>query len=186
MSIDIVTSFFNQRIHIITGDITTIEVTAIVNAANSSLLGGGGVDGAIHRAAGPVLLTECKKIRTQSFPNGLPAGQAVITNAGNLPAQYVIHTVGPIWNQSKKAELDTLLKDCYYNSLILTTENNIKSIAFPAISTGIYRYPKERAACIAFKTVKDYLTTHLLPEIVYFIFLNQIDTDIFIHSIKTL
>jgi len=184
MSTDIVAAFHNRRICVITGDITTTEVQAIVNAANSSLMGGGGVDGAIHRCAGPTLLAECKKIHSTSYPFGLPAGQAVITGAGKLPAQFVIHTVGPIWNEYKKDELDKLLADCYCNSLILTTQNNIQSVAFPAISTGVYGYPKERAACIAFRAVKDYLSTHKLPETVYFVFFSKNDTSIFLESIK--
>jgi O-acetyl-ADP-ribose deacetylase (regulator of RNase III) len=184
MSIDIVSSFFKKRIIVVTGDITTIHVQAIVNAANSSLMGGGGVDGAIHRAAGPALLSECKRIRAETLPNGLPTGQAVISGAGKLSAQFVIHTVGPVWSEVKKDALDILLAECYSNSLILATQNNIITVAFPAISTGVYGYPKDRAACIAFNTVKDYLTDHAIPEIVYFVFFNETDTTLFLNSIK--
>jgi O-acetyl-ADP-ribose deacetylase (regulator of RNase III) len=184
MSIDVIAAFCNQRIRVTIGDITILEVAAIVNAANSSLMGGGGVDGAIHRAAGPALLAECKKIRAESFPLGLATGKAVITGAGILPARFVIHTVGPIWNELKKAELDSLLADCYNNSLTITTQNKIRSVAFPAISTGIYGYPKERAARIAYLTVKHYLALHPLPETVYFVFFSTNDSSIFLDCVN--
>jgi len=141
----------------IIGDITTLTVDAIVNAANSSLMGGGGVDGAIHDAAGPGLLKECIKIAESRRPNEpCPTGEAVITGAGELPAKYVIHTVGPVWYGGLKGEPE-LLASCYRKSLLLAQENGIESIAFPNISTGIYGYPKEKAVEIAVNTVRETL-----------------------------
>ena len=138
-------------IEVIQGDITKIETTAIVNAANSSLLGGGGVDGAIHRAGGRSILEACKAIRARQ--GGCKVGAAVITPGGNLPAQYVIHTVGPHWNNGQSKEVE-LLTACYKNSLLVAEEHQIDSIAFPNISTGIYRFPKEAATRIALETVQ--------------------------------
>lgn len=139
-----------MRIEVTKGDITKLKVDAIVNAANSSLMGGGGVDGAIHRAGGPQILEECKKIVARQ--GSCKTGEAVITTAGNLPAKFVIHTVGPVWNGGRQNE-ETLLANCYKNSLRLAVENNCKTIAFPAISTGVYRFPKDKAAAIAVQTV---------------------------------
>ena len=140
------------RIEAIRGDITELHVDAIVNAANTTLLGGGGVDGAIHRAAGPELLAECRTL------GGCEPGQAKITGAYRLPARFVIHTVGPIWSGGKHDEARTLA-NCYRNSLKLAVENEIKTIAFPAISCGAYGYPIEQSAHIAFKTTRDFLAT---------------------------
>jgi O-acetyl-ADP-ribose deacetylase (regulator of RNase III) len=130
------------------GDITAEAVDAIVNAANSSLLGGGGVDGAIHRAGGPAILAECRRIRETRYPGGLPTGEAVITTAGKLPAKHVIHTVGPVYGQNAGKDAE-LLAACYENSIALAAENGLETIAFPAISTGVYGYPKEEAARVA-------------------------------------
>src|SRR5438552_10942403 len=139
-----------ERIDIVRGDITTLEVDAIVNAANSTLLGGGGVDGAIHRAAGPELLAECRTL------GGCEPGEAKLTCGCRLPARFVIHTVGPVWTGGNRGEPQTLAT-CYRNSLQLAVENRIKTIAFPAISCGAYRYPIRQAAQIALETTKDFL-----------------------------
>jgi O-acetyl-ADP-ribose deacetylase len=141
-------------IRVLQGDITRMEVDAIVNAANTSLLGGGGVDGAIHRAAGPQLLAECQDIRNRQ--GGCKVGEAVITGAGKLPARYVIHTVGPVWN-GVNPQTDTLLANAYRNSLQLAAKHSVRTIAFPNISTGIYRFPKDLAAKIAVATVQSFL-----------------------------
>lgn len=138
-------------IQLIRGDITKVEVDAIVNAANTSLLGGGGVDGAIHRAGGASILEECYQIRNKQ--GGCPVGEAVITTAGNLPAKYVIHTVGPVWSGQEEEEKKQLLANAYRNSLKLAKQYVLQSIAFPNISTGIYRFPKELAAEIAFQEI---------------------------------
>ncbi len=143
-----------QNIRVIKGDITKESVDAIVNAANSSLMGGGGVDGAIHRAGGKRILEECMEIISRQ--GKCNTGEAVITSGGNLPARYVIHTVGPVWNGGNNQERQKL-KNCYNNSLELALKHGIQSIAFPNISTGIYRFPKEDAARIAFTTVKNFL-----------------------------
>src|SRR5437764_6324985 len=140
----------DSRIEIIQGDITKLSVDAIVNAANSSLLGGGGVDGAIHRAAGPELLEECRKLA------GCPTGQARITKGYKLQAKWVIHTVGPVWREGKHGE-DELLAGCYRNSLALAEQNGVKTIAFPSISTGAYGFPMERAARIVVTEIKTFL-----------------------------
>ena len=136
---------------VIQGDITKVEVDAIVNAANTSLLGGGGVDGAIHRAGGPEILEDCRIIVARQ--GGCKVGEAVITRAGRLPAKHVIHTVGPVWNGGQKREAE-LLANCYRNSLSLAEEHGLTTIAFPGISTGIYRFPKDKAAEIAIGTVR--------------------------------
>lgn len=143
-----------NKIELIKGDITALEVDAIVNAANSSLLGGGGVDGAIHKAGGRQILEECIAIRNSQ--GGCDTGEAVITGGGLLKARFVIHTVGPVWQGGSNDE-DRLLSNCYTNSLRLAEENSIRTIAFPNISTGVYGFPKERAGEIAVRTVEGYL-----------------------------
>ena len=153
------------KIEIIKGDITVLNVDAIVNAANSGLLGGGGVDGAIHRAGGAQILVECKAIRAKQ--GKLPAGGTVITRAGNLPAKYVIHTVGPVWDGGAHEE-SIKLANCYQNSLQLAIDNGCKTVAFPNISTGVYGYPKQEAAEVAMKTVANFLSEHQEIEKVIF------------------
>jgi len=161
-----------ERIQLLRGDITEIKADAIVNAANSSLLGGGGVDGAIHRAAGPQLLAECRKL------NGCETGQAKMTKGYDLPAKFVIHTVGPIWSGGENNEA-RLLGSCYSSSLSLALSHGLKSIVFPNISTGVYGYPKNEAARIAIDTVKSWLYEH--PEIltVYFIVFDEENFNIY-------
>jgi len=159
-----------NRIHLLQGDITKVTADAIVNAANSSLLVGGGVDGAIHRAGGPAILEECRQIRARQ--GGCPTGEAVITAAGKLPAQFVIHTVGPVWNGGQKNE-PTLMANCYRNSPRLAQENGLKTVAFPNISTGVYGYPKDKAALVAVQTVQVFLKENELPELVTFVVFDE-------------
>jgi len=157
------------RLHLLQGDITRQEVAAIVNAANTSLLGGGGVDGAIHRAGGPAILAECRRLReSPEYQNGLPTGQAVVSTGGRLPAAHVIHTVGPVWHGGHRGEPE-LLASCYRNSLRLAAELRLASVAFPGISTGIYGYPKGEAAAIAVRAVRQWLAENQWPETVTFV-----------------
>jgi O-acetyl-ADP-ribose deacetylase (regulator of RNase III) len=151
-----------DRIELVKGDITRVKVDAIVNAANSSLLGGGGVDGAIHRGAGPALLEFCKSL------NGCNTGEAKISPGFNLPAKYIIHTVGPVWKGGKYNE-DFLLAVCYKNSLKLATDNNIRTIAFPSISTGVYKFPTERASKIAIRETRNFLKVNFKINKVIFV-----------------
>jgi len=156
----------NERIKIIKENIVQLKVDAIVNAANSSLMGGGGVDGAIHRAGGPAILEECKKIIARQ--GSCKIGEAVITSGGNLPSKFVIHTVGPVWNGGKNNEAKKL-SSCYRNSLKLAVDNGIKTIAFPNISAGIYAYPKKEASEIAANAVLEFLKQNDSIDRVYFV-----------------
>lgn len=149
----------DPRLTLLRGDITEQEVAAIVNAANSSLLGGGGVDGAIHRRGGPAILAACRRLRETEYPGGLPTGRAVATTAGDLPARAVIHTVGPVWHGGDRGEAE-LLASAYRNSLDVARANGWASVAFPSISTGAYGYPIERAADVAIRTVLAALAAH--------------------------
>jgi len=167
------------------GDITRVDTAAIVNAANSSLLGGGGVDGAIHRAGGPEILEACRHLRASHYGGGLRTGEAVITTAGRLPARHVVHTVGPVWNGGYKDEPE-LLANCYRNSLRLAKENNLSSVAFPGISTGIYGYPKREAATIAVREVRAFLAQHELPREVIFVAFDEVGYQLYEQELRTI
>lgn len=171
----------NQRISLLKGDITKIEADAIVNAANSSLMGGGGVDGAIHRAGGSDILEDCRKIVVRQ--GGCKTGEAVITTAGKLPAQFVIHTVGPVWNGGHINE-ELLLANCYTKSLELAVKKGIKTIAFPNISTGIYHFPKDLACTIALKTVNEFLNKNDTLEKVLFICFDDENYDYYKNALS--
>lgn len=164
------TKINENTLELLVGDITAQKTEAIVNAANGSLLGGGGVDGAIHRAAGRALLDDCKKIRMEKL-NGeeLPAGEAVLTKGYDLPADYVIHTVGPVWNGGSEKE-EEKLAGCYRNALALAVENEVKSISFPSISTGVYHFPVEQAAVVALQTIVDFLEKHSFGYVAFTLF----------------
>lgn len=159
-----------SRLTLMIGDITKQATDAIVNAANSSLMGGGGVDGAIHRAGGPKIHEECLEIVRKQ--GGCPTGEAVITSGGNLPARYVIHTVGPVWHGGDSDE-PKLLENCYKNSLKLAVEHGIKTISFPSISTGAYGYPIDKAARVALRAVRDFLENNTDIEEVVFVLFNE-------------
>ncbi len=170
-----VAEYMGGRVEIVEGDITKLSVDAIVNAANKSLLGGGGVDGAIHRAAGPALLEECRTL------GGCDTGQAKITGGYNLPSRYVIHTVGPVWKGGDHGE-DELLANCYRNSLKLAVENGLRTIAFPSISTGVYGFPIDRAAPIAINTVKEFLEKEESIDKVIFVTFGERDYRIYLEK----
>jgi O-acetyl-ADP-ribose deacetylase len=176
---EILKTFLNGRVAVKVGDITKEQVDAVVNAANGTLMGGGGVDGAIHRAGGPEILKQCKEIRAKEFPQGLPTGKAVITTAGRMPAKHVIHTVGPVYGRGggEKAEL---LASCYRNCLRLAAEHGLKTIAFPAVSTGIYGYPVDEAAKVSSKAIEEFLGSNASLEEVRLVFFNPSDADAFL------
>ncbi|GAA0488567.1 O-acetyl-ADP-ribose deacetylase [Salinibacillus aidingensis] len=176
------TEINGNQLELMTGDITRQQTDAIVNAANGSLLGGGGVDGAIHRAAGPELLKECKQIRKELLHNEyLPTGEAVLTKGYQLPASYVIHTVGPVWNNSGSEP--GLLANCYLSSLELAKEKNLSSISFPSISTGVYGYPIEKAAQVALQTITEFLQNHHFGKVVMTLFSEQ-DYEVYSQALK--
>ena len=176
-------TFLDGRVTVVVGDITKQDVEAMVNAANSSLLGGGGVDGAIHRAGGPAILEECREIRRTRFPQGLPTGEAVVTTGGNLQALYVIHTVGPIYGEHRGEEAE-LLANCYHNSLTLAVEKNVTSVAFPSIATGVYEYPRDEAAEISSRTIENFLATDRQLKEVRLVFFQASDAEIFLENQK--
>lgn len=172
-------SFLDGRVNVVIGDLTEQTVDAIVNAANWTLLGGGGVDGAIHNKGGPEILRECKKIRETKLPKGLPTGEAVITTGGNLPAKFVIHTVGPIYGRNKDVE-EAQLALCYRNSIALAVENGLESIAFPSISTGAFGYPKDHAARVSSLAIKESLAQHQSITDARLVFFLRSDARVFL------
>lgn len=177
------TTFLGGRVKTITGDITVQEVDAVVNAANGTLMGGGGVDGAIHRAGGPAILEECREIRRTRYSAGLPAGEAVITTAGNLAARYVIHTVGPVWGREGGREAE-LLAACYRNSLALAAAHGLPTIAFPAISTGVYGYPPAEAAAVSSEAIAAFLSENDAPREVRLVFYSPAGAEAFLQNHK--
>jgi O-acetyl-ADP-ribose deacetylase (regulator of RNase III) len=176
---DLTKTFLEGRVLIKVGDITKESVDAIVNAANSTLMGGGGVDGAIHRAGGPQIKEECKEIRRAQYPDGLPTGQAVITTAGKMTAKFIIHTVGPVYGRGGADKAD-LLAACYYNSLNLAVENGLHKIAFPAISTGVYGYPMREAAAVSSRTIEQFLSVDKFIHEVRLVFFSAGDAELFL------
>jgi O-acetyl-ADP-ribose deacetylase (regulator of RNase III) len=173
----VIKTFLNGRVRVKIGDLTKEPTDAIVNAANASLMGGAGVDGAIHFAGGPLILAECRRIRETTHPDGLSTGEAVITSGGGLPAKYVIHTVGPIYGQNNGRDAE-LLAACYINSLDLARVHNLATVAFPAVSTGVYGYPKPEAAKVASGAIAKWFDTDSLSEI-RLVFISASDADIF-------
>ena len=176
-------TFLGGRVSATIGDITQRRVDAIVNAANSSLLGGAGVDGAIHGAGGPSILEECREIRRERLPEGLPTGEAVITTAGLLPARHVIHTVGPIWGREGGREAG-LLAACYRNSLALAAVHALSTVAFPSISTGAYGYPREEAAAVSSRAVAEFLSGEDSIVEVQLVFFSEGDLRVFLSNHK--
>ena len=174
-------SFLNERVIVKVGDITKESVDAIVNAANGTLMGGGGVDGAIHRAGGPEILRQCREIRQNQFPDGLPTGQAVITTAGKMPAKHVIHTVGPVYGRGGRDKAE-LLAACYYSSLRLAIQNGLQTVAFPAISTGVYGYPTSEAAVVSSRAIEQFLRGDKTLKEVRLVFFGSDDAEVFLNN----
>ena len=175
--------FLGGRVRVVVADITAQETDAVVNAANSTLLGGGGVDGAIHRAGGPDILAECRELRRTRYPEGLPTGEAVITTGGRLPARHVIHTVGPVYGQEGGREAE-LLAACYRNSLALAVGHGLRTIAFPAISTGVYGYPAGEAAAVASAAVGEFLEADDSVRAVRLVFFSPKGAEAFLSNHK--
>jgi O-acetyl-ADP-ribose deacetylase len=178
---DAVKSFLQGAVVVKVGDITKENVDAVVNAANGTLMGGGGVDGAIHRAGGPEIKKECEEIRRTRHPDGLPTGEAVITTAGKMPAKHVIHTVGPVYGSGGKNKAE-LLAACYRNSLTLAAVNGLKTIAFPAISTGIYGYPLDEAAKVSSSAIEKFLGEEKSIQEVRLVFFSPSDAETFLKN----
>jgi O-acetyl-ADP-ribose deacetylase (regulator of RNase III) len=178
---DALRSFLHGRVRVKTGDITREQVDAIVNAANGSLMGGGGVDGAIHRAGGAQIKKECEEVRRNEYPDGLPTGRAVITTAGKMAAKHVIHTVGPVYGTGGPDKA-RLLAACYKNSLILAAEKGLKTLAFPAISTGVYGYPLDAAARVSSQAIEETLKARDSLQEVRLVFFSAGDADIFLQN----
>jgi O-acetyl-ADP-ribose deacetylase (regulator of RNase III) len=175
----ILATFLGGKVHVVKGDITQQNVDVIVNAANSTLLGGGGVDGAIHAKGGPKILEACREIRRTSFPRGLPTGEVVLTTGGQLPARHVIHTVGPITTVGGEPDASKLAA-CYRNSLALAANHGLRSIAFPAISTGAYGYPAELAAPVVSETIESVLSAVTPVDHIRLVFFNEADARTFL------
>ncbi|HKY05907.1 MAG TPA: O-acetyl-ADP-ribose deacetylase [Blastocatellia bacterium] len=180
-STNVLASFLQGRVSVMVGDITAQETDAIVNAANSSLMGGGGVDGAIHRAGGRQVLEECRRLRRRLYPAGLPTGEAVMTTGGSLKARFVIHTVGPVRGECDGRDGE-LLAACYRNSLALAARHSLKTVAFPSISTGAYRYPREEAAEVSSAAVADFLLRDDTLAEVRLVFFSDDDARVFLEN----
>ena len=174
-------SFLGGRVRVSVGDVTREAVDAVVNAANSTIMGGGGVDGAIHRAGGPSILEECRELRRTLYPEGLPAGEAVITGGGLLPARFVIHTVGPVYGREGGREAE-LLASAYRNSLALAASRGLGSVAFPSISTGAYGYPREEAAAVASRATAEFIRGDETVKEVRLVFFSERDVKVFLHN----
>jgi len=173
------------KVRLVQGDITDQDVDAVVNAANSSLMGGGGVDGAIHKRGGPAIQEECKRIRQTEWPSGLPAGQAVITTGGSLKAKHVIHAVGPVWSGGRSSE-SVVLAECYSNSLRIAVDIGLRSVAFPSIGTGAYGYPVREASRVALKAVKSYVESEGAPSEVTFVLFSDNDFKTYVEALGEL